>query len=62
MLPRLYVLALLALCSSHAISQQNGNPALPCFQGLAGDPRFAAIKDKESVLPAKPIRQTPDKK
>jgi hypothetical protein len=49
MLPRLYLLALLALCSSHAISQQKGNPALPCFQALAGDARFAAIKDKVAL-------------
>lgn len=49
MLPRLYLLALLALCSGHAISQQKGNPALPCFHALAGDPRFAAIKDKVAL-------------
>jgi len=49
MLPRLCLLTLLALCSSTAISQQKGNPALPCFHALAGDPRFAAIKDKVAL-------------
>lgn len=49
MFPRLCLLTLLALCSSHANSQQKGNPALPCFQALAGDPRFAAIKDKVAL-------------
>jgi hypothetical protein len=49
MLSRLCLLTLLALCSNPAISQQKGNPALPCFHALAGDPRFAAIKDKVAL-------------
>lgn len=49
MLPHLGVLTLLALFSNPAISQQKGNPALPCFHALAGDPRFAAIKDKVAL-------------
>jgi len=49
MLPRLFLLPLLALFSSPAISQHKGNPALPCFHALAGDPRFATIKDKVAL-------------
>lgn len=49
MLPRLFLLSLLALCASAAFSQHKGNPARPCFHALAGDPRFAAIKDKVSL-------------
>jgi len=49
MLSRLCLLTLLAFCSSTAISQQTGNPALPCFYALAGDPRFAAIKDRVAL-------------
>lgn len=49
MLPRLCLLTLLAFCSGNAISQQKGNPALPCFHALAVDPRFATIKDKVAL-------------
>ena len=49
MLPRLCLLTLLAFCSGTAIPQQKGNPALPCFHALAGDARFAAIKDKVAL-------------
>jgi hypothetical protein len=49
MLPRLILVSLLAFCSSLAISQSKGNPAMPCFQALAGDPRFATIKDKVAL-------------
>ncbi len=49
MLPRLCLLTLLAFCSSTAISQQKGNPARPCFHALAGDARFAAVKDKVAL-------------
>jgi hypothetical protein len=49
MLSRLCLLTLLAMCSSTAIAQQKGNPALPCFHALAGDPRFATLKDKVAL-------------
>jgi hypothetical protein len=49
MLFRLCLLTLLATVCSTAIAQQKGNPALPCYHALAGDPRFAPIRDKVAL-------------
>jgi hypothetical protein len=49
MLARPLLLAILAMCSGAALAQPKGNPAMPCFNGLASDPRFAAIKDKVAL-------------
>jgi hypothetical protein len=49
MLPRLLLLTSLALCTSAAVAQPKGNPALPCFNALSSDPRFSAIKDKVAL-------------
>ena len=49
MLIRLCLPILFALFASGANAQQKGNPSIPCFQSLAGDPRFAPIRDKVSL-------------
>ena len=49
MLARLCLLILLELGSGTASSQQKGNPALPCYQALAGDARFAPLRDKVAL-------------
>lgn len=49
MLARLFLIASPALWAGVAIAQTTGNPAIPCFQALTGDPRFAAIKDKVAL-------------
>lgn len=46
---RPYFLTLLAALSCSAIAQPKANPAMPCYQALAGDPQFAAIKDKVAL-------------
>jgi len=46
---RLCLLSLLGVVSGAAIAQQQGNPAMPCYQALADDPRFAAIRDKVAL-------------
>jgi hypothetical protein len=43
------LLAVLALCFGAAQAQPKGNPAAPCYQALAGDPRFAAIREKVAL-------------
>jgi hypothetical protein len=48
MFPRICLPILLAI-SSIAAGQTTGNPALPCFNALTGDARFAAIKDKVAL-------------
>lgn len=49
MFSRSYLLGLLLVCSSTAISQQQGNPAMPCYRALAEDSRFAVIRDKVAL-------------
>ena len=49
MAARLSVLTFLVLISNAAHSQQQGNPAMPCYQALAGESRFASIHDKVAL-------------
>lgn len=34
-----------------ALAQQKGNPAMPCYEALAGDARFAVLRDKVILGP-----------
>lgn len=46
---RLCVLLLGAFCIGAAIAQSKGNPAMPCYQALAGDARFLSIRQKVAL-------------
>jgi hypothetical protein len=46
---RVCLMLLFATCAGAALAQAKGNPALPCYQALAGDPRFAPVKDKVAL-------------
>lgn len=48
MIVRLCVLALFALPAAGQ-AQPAGNPARPCYDALAGDARFASIRDKVAL-------------
>jgi hypothetical protein len=43
------LLAALALYFPAAFAQQKGNPAAPCYQALAGDPRFVTVREKVAL-------------
>jgi predicted Zn-dependent protease len=46
------LLALIAVIPTVASAQPKGNPAMPCYQALADDPRFAPIREKVVLGPA----------
>jgi hypothetical protein len=46
---RLCMLFLLATASGIASAQPKGNPAMPCFRGLADDARFTPIRGKVAL-------------
>jgi len=52
MIVRMLVFISLSLLPWGAQAQQKGNPAMPCYRALSGDPRLAPIRQKVALGPA----------
>ncbi len=50
-LPGVLTIAVISVVGAPALAQQKGNPAMPCYEALADDARFAALRDKMVLGP-----------